>query len=95
MVILDEPSTGVDPCSRRSIWDVISKNKTGMSIFLQLRQATVIILPSGMHAKKLKPFLFIISIKDLRCALPFVRSSLLPAKFLDQLVNICVVPTVN
>uniref|UniRef100_A0A8C2R134 ABC transporter domain-containing protein n=1 Tax=Capra hircus TaxID=9925 RepID=A0A8C2R134_CAPHI len=30
VVILDEPSTGVDPCSRRSIWDVISKNKTGM-----------------------------------------------------------------
>ncbi|XP_019488478.1 PREDICTED: ATP-binding cassette sub-family A member 12 [Hipposideros armiger] len=28
VVILDEPSTGVDPCSRRSIWDVISKNKT-------------------------------------------------------------------
>ncbi|KAB1278951.1 ATP-binding cassette sub-family A member 12 [Camelus dromedarius] len=31
VVILDEPSTGVDPCSRRSIWDVISKNKTGMA----------------------------------------------------------------
>uniref|UniRef100_H0XG82 ATP binding cassette subfamily A member 12 n=1 Tax=Otolemur garnettii TaxID=30611 RepID=H0XG82_OTOGA len=26
VVILDEPSTGVDPCSRRSIWDVICKN---------------------------------------------------------------------
>ncbi|XP_058155644.2 glucosylceramide transporter ABCA12 [Dasypus novemcinctus] len=34
LVILDEPSTGVDPCSRRSIWDVISKNKTARTIIL-------------------------------------------------------------
>ncbi|XP_021779653.2 ATP-binding cassette sub-family A member 12 [Papio anubis] len=34
VVILDEPSTGVDPCSRRSIWDVISKNKTARTIIL-------------------------------------------------------------
>ncbi|RLV92200.1 hypothetical protein DV515_00013870, partial [Chloebia gouldiae] len=27
VVILDEPTTGVDPCSRRSIWEIISKNK--------------------------------------------------------------------
>ena len=29
VVILDEPTTGVDPCSRRSIWEIISKNKKG------------------------------------------------------------------
>ncbi|KAM6179073.1 glucosylceramide transporter ABCA12 isoform 2-T2 [Rhynchocyon petersi] len=34
VVILDEPSTGVDPCSRRSIWDVISKNKSARTIIL-------------------------------------------------------------
>nr|XP_012612232.2 ATP-binding cassette sub-family A member 12 [Microcebus murinus] len=34
VVILDEPSTGVDPCSRRSIWDVICKNKTARTIIL-------------------------------------------------------------
>ncbi|XP_069883498.1 glucosylceramide transporter ABCA12 isoform X1 [Dipodomys merriami] len=34
VVILDEPSTGVDPCSRRSIWDVISKNKAARTIIL-------------------------------------------------------------
>ncbi|XP_075037484.1 glucosylceramide transporter ABCA12 [Mixophyes fleayi] len=34
VVILDEPTTGVDPCSRRSIWEVISKNKNDKTIIL-------------------------------------------------------------
>ncbi|KAM8934126.1 uncharacterized protein RCH25_004525 [Pelodytes ibericus] len=34
VVILDEPTTGVDPCSRRGIWEVISKNKTDKTIIL-------------------------------------------------------------
>ncbi|XP_077128378.1 glucosylceramide transporter ABCA12 [Ranitomeya variabilis] len=34
VVILDEPTTGVDPCSRRSIWEVISKNKKDKTIIL-------------------------------------------------------------
>uniref|UniRef100_A0A8B9CZD6 ATP binding cassette subfamily A member 12 n=1 Tax=Anser brachyrhynchus TaxID=132585 RepID=A0A8B9CZD6_9AVES len=34
VVILDEPTTGVDPCSRRSIWEIISKNKKGRTIIL-------------------------------------------------------------
>ncbi|XP_062459511.1 glucosylceramide transporter ABCA12 [Pezoporus occidentalis] len=34
VVILDEPTTGVDPCSRRSIWEIISKNKKGRTIVL-------------------------------------------------------------
>lgn len=28
-VVLDEPTSGVDPCSRRSIWDVLLKYKAG------------------------------------------------------------------
>ncbi|XP_063285490.1 uncharacterized protein LOC134571247 [Pelobates fuscus] len=34
VVILDEPTTGVDPCSRRAIWEVISKNKIDKTIIL-------------------------------------------------------------
>nr|XP_014344924.1 PREDICTED: uncharacterized protein LOC102366091 [Latimeria chalumnae] len=33
-VILDEPTTGVDPCSRRSIWDIIIRNKKERTIVL-------------------------------------------------------------
>ncbi|XP_033375250.1 ATP-binding cassette sub-family A member 13 [Parus major] len=31
-VVLDEPTTGVDPCSRRSIWDVLLKYKAGCTL---------------------------------------------------------------
>uniref|UniRef100_A0A8C5MKI8 ATP binding cassette subfamily A member 12 n=1 Tax=Leptobrachium leishanense TaxID=445787 RepID=A0A8C5MKI8_9ANUR len=34
VLILDEPTTGVDPCSRRAIWEVISKNKMDKTIIL-------------------------------------------------------------
>ncbi|XP_067861316.1 ATP-binding cassette sub-family A member 13-like [Heptranchias perlo] len=31
-VILDEPTSGIDPCSRRNIWDVILKYRAGRTI---------------------------------------------------------------
>lgn len=31
-VVLDEPTSGVDPCSRRSIWDVLLKYKAGTKL---------------------------------------------------------------
>merc|ERR1711968_242469 len=34
IVYMDEPSTGLDPASRRQLWDVISKAKTGKSMIL-------------------------------------------------------------
>lgn len=36
LVVLDEPTTGVDPCSRRSIWDIVLQHKKG-EIPLQFR----------------------------------------------------------
>lgn len=27
LVVLDEPTTGVDPCSRRNIWDIVIQHK--------------------------------------------------------------------
>ncbi len=33
-VILDEPTAGVDPCARRSIWDLLLKYKQGRTIIL-------------------------------------------------------------
>ncbi|TSW62345.1 ATP-binding cassette sub-family A member 12 [Bagarius yarrelli] len=34
LVVLDEPTTGVDPCSRRSIWDIVLQHKSGRTIVL-------------------------------------------------------------
>uniref|UniRef100_A0A8C6T834 ATP-binding cassette, sub-family A (ABC1), member 12 n=1 Tax=Neogobius melanostomus TaxID=47308 RepID=A0A8C6T834_9GOBI len=34
LVVLDEPTTGVDPCSRRSIWDIVIKHKKGRTIIM-------------------------------------------------------------
>ncbi|XP_051999206.1 glucosylceramide transporter ABCA12-like [Xyrauchen texanus] len=34
LVVLDEPTTGVDPCSRRSIWDIVLKHKQERTIIL-------------------------------------------------------------
>ncbi|NXX20269.1 ABCAD protein, partial [Podargus strigoides] len=31
-IVLDEPTSGVDPCSRRSIWDVLLKYKAGCTL---------------------------------------------------------------
>ncbi|KAM6934409.1 glucosylceramide transporter ABCA12 [Xenentodon cancila] len=34
LVVLDEPTTGVDPCSRRSIWDIVFQHKSNRTIIM-------------------------------------------------------------
>ncbi len=34
ILILDEPTTGLDPASRRQVWDVIENIKVGRSVIL-------------------------------------------------------------
>ncbi|KAF7662181.1 hypothetical protein LDENG_00244240 [Lucifuga dentata] len=34
LVVLDEPTTGVDPCSRRSIWDIVIQHKKSRTIIM-------------------------------------------------------------
>ncbi|KAM4558332.1 uncharacterized protein abca12 [Odontesthes bonariensis] len=34
LVVLDEPTTGVDPCSRRSIWDIVLQHKKDRTIIM-------------------------------------------------------------
>lgn len=56
VVILDEPTTGVDPCSRRSIWEIISKNKKGTMMrggFAQRQRWFVSLYKDGTHGFEL------------------------------------------
>ncbi|XP_053732917.1 glucosylceramide transporter ABCA12 [Synchiropus splendidus] len=34
LVVLDEPTTGVDPCSRRSIWEIVIQHKKNRTIIM-------------------------------------------------------------
>lgn len=50
LVVLDEPTTGVDPCSRRSIWDIVLQHKQGEIPLLFLKKVTSPLVP--LHAQR-------------------------------------------
>lgn len=52
LVVLDEPTTGVDPCSRRSIWDIVLQHKQGETALLFFENKTSPLVPVTSHTPK-------------------------------------------
>ena len=46
-VVLDEPTSGVDPYARKKIWNLITRSKVGKLAWMIIR--TIIILQTDRH----------------------------------------------
>uniref|UniRef100_A0A8C4J5C8 ATP binding cassette subfamily A member 13 n=1 Tax=Dromaius novaehollandiae TaxID=8790 RepID=A0A8C4J5C8_DRONO len=77
-VVLDEPTSGVDPCSRRSIWDVLLKYKAGCTLIFTTHHLD--------EAEVLSDRIAILQHGQLRCcgspvmAMYILREPFVPAK---------------
>lgn len=52
LVVLDEPTTGVDPCSRRSIWDIVIQHKKSEAAHLSSSLLSLLLIQAYRRSDK-------------------------------------------
>ena len=67
LLILDEPTTGVDPLSRRQFWDLIDR--------IRARRAGMSVIVATAYMEEAERFDWLVAMNDGRCSRPARRPS--------------------